>query len=110
MLAEKHAREAKAYFESRIPGIRFKPTESPAILTAVLPVGETTLSRNVSKKVFLDPREARRYFADWQTKSEEYEADLIGYEVVDAILFGKVEQAPQAPIGKDGMLRPTAAS
>lgn len=91
-LTKKHAVESKAYLDAHLPGIRFRPTERPSLLTVSIPVGEEWLTTNVSKDILLDPKATREFFAKSVDRREEYEAKLIAYAVVDDVLFGVVEQ------------------
>ena len=89
-LSHRHAVESWDFLQARLPGIRMKPTEKPSLLTTSIPVGDRFLTRNVSKDILLDPKKTRDFFADALDEREEYEAQLIAYEEVDNVLFGKI--------------------
>ena len=91
-LTHKHAEESWDYLKQHLPGIRFRPTERPSLLTVSMPVGDEWLTTNVSKDILLDPKATREFFAKSVDRREEYEAKLIAYAEVDDVLFGKVEQ------------------
>lgn len=103
-LSRKKATPIVAWLRDKVPGIRFKPTERYSLVTAVIPMedidgnGHTHyLSRNVSKDVFLDEKQARTFFVDVIDTKEEYQAKVIGYRAVDELLFGGEMPTQEVP-------------
>lgn len=89
-LAANHVKESLTYLRERIPELAFAPS-GQKLLRAVASIGpDLQLSTTVSKDVLLNPREARNFFASWQTRREEFIAKMIAYETVDRVLFGEL--------------------
>jgi len=89
-LAAQHVKESLAYLKERIPELSFQPAGAKLLRATANIAPDLILSTTVSKDVLLNPRQARDFFASWQTRRDEFIGKMIAYEAVDKVLYGEL--------------------
>lgn len=86
----KVVKENLTYLKERIPELTFSPAGLKTLQARASFGPDVHLSRIISKKVLLDPREARALFADWVSTRQDTISEAIAYAAVDRVLYGEL--------------------